>query len=147
LFVCHRLADRDARIYDQLEMADLRPSQGATEPGKSSMKKIGFAVAALAFSTHIACAAMLLVLSLLWMISVAQAQSGEGRNPTTLVKLWNEENEKCRGGAGDDPRTDAACAARETYAAKLRAVGWCYGKHGQSGYQMSWHGCGPDSLR
>ena len=33
--------------------------------------------------------------------------------------LWYQENEKCRGGFGDDPRTDAACAARKTYAKKL----------------------------
>jgi hypothetical protein len=77
-----------------------------------------------------------LVTLVLWPFAV-HAQSGTGRDPTALVRLWAQENEKCRGGHGDDPRTDAACAARETYDAKLRAIGWCYGKRGQSGYQMS----------
>jgi len=89
-------------------------------------------------------AATLLVL---FETSAAQAQSGASRDPATLTKLWYQENEKCRGGHGDDPQTDAACAARETYNAKLRAVGWCYGKHGQLGYQMSWHRCAPGSIR
>ena len=79
--------------------------------------------------------------------SFAIAQSGAGRDPAALTKLWAQQNENCRGGHGDDPRTDAACAARETYYAKLRVIGWCYGKRGQLGYQMSWHKCGPDSLK
>lgn len=73
--------------------------------------------------------------------------SGAGRDPAALTKLWHQENEKCRGGFGNDPRTDAACAARETYTEKLHAIGWCYGKRGESGYQMNWHRCGPTSLR
>jgi hypothetical protein len=79
--------------------------------------------------------------------TAALAQSGAGQDPAALIKLWYQENDKCRGGSGDDPRTDAACAARETYDAKLRAIGWCYGKRGQFGYQMNWHKCGPASLR
>jgi hypothetical protein len=87
-----------------------------------------------------------LILILLWS-PLVHAQSGAGRDSATLVRLWMQENEKCRGGHGDDPRTDAACVARETYDAKLRSIGRCYGKRGQSGYQMGWHRCGPDSLR
>jgi len=90
--------------------------------------------------------ALLLVALLLWP-AVMQAQSGAGRDPATLLKLWHQENERCRGGFGDDPRNDAACAARETYGAKLSAIGWCYGKQGEAGYQMTWHKCGPNSFR
>jgi len=59
--------------------------------------------------------------------------------PATLARLWKQENEKCRGGAGDDPRTDAACAARQTYDAKLRALGWCYEYQGAA--TVDWHFC------
>jgi len=63
---------------------------------------------------------------------------------TALIKRYRQEDEKCRGGYGD---TAPACAARVTYAAKLSAIGWCYGKQGEFGYQMTWHKCGPHSLR
>jgi hypothetical protein len=69
----------------------------------------------------------------------ANSQSGASRDPTTLIKLWKQENEKCRGGFGDDPRTDAACAARKTYEAKLRAIGWCYEYQGAA--TIDWHKC------
>ena len=60
------------------------------------------------------------------LTDMVYAQSGAGTDPAILKKLWYQENEKCRGGFGDDPRTDAACAARQTYDAKLRSLGWCY---------------------
>jgi hypothetical protein len=90
-----------------------------------------------------------LVAPILLGVSVAHAQSGSGRDPATLTMLWYQENEKCRGGFGDDPRTDAACAARKTYAKKLDALGWCYGKDGHAGFQMSWRGkaCSPAMRR
>jgi hypothetical protein len=68
-------------------------------------------------------------------------------NTATLIKRWRQENEQCRGGHGDDPRTDAACAARMTYDAKLSAIGWCYGDQGEFEYQKTWHKCGPHSIR
>jgi len=77
---------------------------------------------------------------------VIQTRAG-GKKPTALLKLEAQQDERCRGGSGDDPRTHAACAARDKTVAKLHAVGWCYGKRGQFGYQMTWHECGPNSLR
>ena len=70
----------------------------------------------------------------------AHAQSGAAHDAATLIQLWEKENEKCRGGHGDDPRTDAACAARQTYDAKLPAIGWCFAYHGIA--TVDWHPCG-----
>ena len=73
----------------------------------------------------------------------AHAQSGAERDPATLVRLWKQENEKCRG--GPDPRTDAACASRQTYDAKLRAIGWCFDYRGAA--TVDWHRCAPNERR
>jgi hypothetical protein len=59
-----------------------------------------------------------------------------------MVSLWNQQNSECQGGAGNDPQTQASCAARDAYSAQLRAAGWCYGEPGDFGYQMAWHRCG-----
>jgi hypothetical protein len=66
------------------------------------------------------------------------AQSG---SPTALLQLWNQQNNACQGGAGDDPATQTACNERDSYGAQLNANGWCYGTPDQFGYQMSWHKC------
>ena len=61
----------------------------------------------------------------------------------TLLKLYGEEDGHCRGTF--DVGTLAACDLRNRYGEKLEALGWCYGKAGQAGYQMSWHKCDPNS--
>jgi hypothetical protein len=90
--------------------------------------------------------------SVLLAAAVAAAAVGSAfaenlRDPQRLVRLWQEENEKCRGGPGDDPTTEAACAARGVYQDELAAQGWCYGRKGEAGYQMRWHKCTKNSLR
>ncbi|RCW81960.1 S1C family serine protease [Phyllobacterium bourgognense] len=65
----------------------------------------------------------------------------------SLISTWFDENSKCRGGAGNDPQTDKACARRETLSDNLYSMGWCYGKKHQYGYQMKWHQCTADSNR
>lgn len=82
---------------------------------------------------------------LVLLAGVAYAQSGAGNDPATLTRLWKQENEKCRGRHGDDPRIDAACAARETYDSKLRAIGWCFEYRGAA--TTDWHHCTPATRR
>lgn len=92
----------------------------------------GYAVLALAALGMGAIAAM----------AQAQAQSGD-----ELIASYRSLNSACRGGSGDDPRTQTACAERDRVVARLQQAGYCYGRRGQVGAQMSWHRCGPDSLR
>jgi hypothetical protein len=93
-------------------------------------------------------AAFALVLALAGFVGGAGATKLDAdRDPPVLIRLWTHEYENCRGSYPNDPRRDAACAAMETYHAKLRAIGWCYGKSGQIRAEMTWHKCGPDSLR
>jgi hypothetical protein len=67
--------------------------------------------------------------------------------PVTLIQLWQDASSDCRGYPGDDPRSVKGCAERDLYGRKLAAVGWCYGRRGELGYQMQWHRCGPNSIR
>lgn len=61
--------------------------------------------------------------------------------PERIIAQWHNENSLCRGGSGDSKETLLACDRRETLGAKLGAVGWCYGRPGEFGYQMNWHAC------
>jgi hypothetical protein len=64
-----------------------------------------------------------------------------------LKQKYFAEDETCRGGRPLDPNQKDACAAREFYAEKLGERGLCFGKQGQAAYEMTWHRCGPGSLR
>jgi hypothetical protein len=61
--------------------------------------------------------------------------------PVRLISQWQEQNTACRGGSGDSGETLAACDRREAVGTKLQAVGWCYGREGEYGFQMEWHAC------
>lgn len=61
--------------------------------------------------------------------------------PTRIIDQWQEENGNCRGGSGDSDETWKACDRREAIGRKLGAVGWCYGRPNEAGYQMNWHRC------
>jgi hypothetical protein len=67
--------------------------------------------------------------------------------PSSLFTKWYALNEACRGGHGDDPKTDEACRIRQQVSHAIYARGYCYGKEGQGGSQMEWHRCTPTSLR
>lgn len=86
------------------------------------------------------CVALVLAASMI--AGVAVAQSGDA-----LIARYSSLNSACRGGSGDSPRTQRACAERDQVVAALQQAGYCYGRRGQIGAQMSWHRCGADSLR
>lgn len=71
---------------------------------------------------------------------VLELDQGASR-PVRVLSQWNQENMICRGSSGDAPDTMAACDRREAVYNKLKAVGWCYGREGESSYQMDWHVC------
>ena len=56
-------------------------------------------------------------------------------------------NSNCRGGSGDNSETWRACGARDYVAFLLSQRAYCYGKEGQSGFQMEWHRCVSGSFR
>ncbi|WP_245415276.1 hypothetical protein [Hoeflea marina] len=62
--------------------------------------------------------------------------------PIRIFSQWQEQNGQCRGGPGDSEDTMKACERREAIGAKLEAIGWCYGRPGEYGYQIDWHVCG-----
>ena len=74
--------------------------------------------------------------------SYAQSTTGDAQD---LVNRWLQENGTCRGSSGPD--TLSACDRRQTIGQQLYAMGYCYGKQGEFGYQMQWHPCNPTSTR
>jgi hypothetical protein len=68
-------------------------------------------------------------------------------NVSALINRWQDENGRCRGGSGDDPKTYQACDERSATGNKLAEAGWCYGREGEAGYQMEWHPCAANSTR
>lgn len=72
---------------------------------------------------------------------VVTTDKGE-TTPKRIIAQWHDQNRACRGGSGDGDETLRACNRREVIDAKLKAMGWCYGREGEYGYQMNWHICG-----
>ena len=64
-----------------------------------------------------------------------------------LIERWFSENEQCRGGSGDDPRTTEACARRDRLTRALNVLDFCYGKKGQISAERVWHSCETTSIR
>lgn len=59
----------------------------------------------------------------------------------SLVEEWYEANRDCRGST--NPQISiAGCSRRAQLQRRLRANGMCFGRPGESGYQMGWHVCG-----
>jgi len=61
--------------------------------------------------------------------------------PEQLLREEEIQNEACRGGSGDDPKTDAACTKRDALVKKLRDAGMCYGPPELPMYQQKWGPC------
>ncbi|TCR70585.1 hypothetical protein [Bosea sp. BK604] len=89
-----------------------------------------------------------LAVALFACVVSVQAPLAQSRDdPKMMISLWGQANGQCRGGSGNDPKTFAACDQRDAYGQRLAQLGWCYGKKGGLGYQMSWHRCTASSLR
>lgn len=74
----------------------------------------------------------LVVTSITPTATMAQSRSA-------LINEWQNSDRNCRGLNGGDARSEAACAAREIYDKRLRALGWCYIYEGYR--TRPWHKC------
>lgn len=88
-----------------------------------------------------------LLVALCLLITTAQSYAQRAEPSSTLIDLWLDANDRCRGGSGDSPATEAACSERERLGVRLNALGRCYGKRGQSGSEMVWHICSSNSIK
>ena len=77
----------------------------------------------------------------------APATSPARLDPQLLLSQWSDLNGSCRGGSGNNPATLEACEQRNVASNRLLQAGYCYGRRGEYGYQMSWHVCEPNSNR
>jgi len=81
------------------------------------------------------------------VVSVQAPLAQHRDDPKMMISLWGQAKRQCRGGSGNDPKTFAARDQRDAYGKRLAQLGWCYGKKGELGYQMSWNRCTASSLR
>jgi hypothetical protein len=79
--------------------------------------------------------------------SFSGAASAQAPRSEELIAIHQQLNGMCRGWSGDDPHTQQVCDVRDRLGGALKQAGYCFGRRGQVGAQMSWHRCGPDSLR
>lgn len=77
----------------------------------------------------------------------ARENASRTTDPKVLIAFESDANDRCRGGSGDQRSTWNACDERTEYYDRLHAIGWCYGKIGQIGADMSWHRCVANSNR
>jgi hypothetical protein len=86
---------------------------------------------------------LLAALLLLAVPAFGQAQPATEK----LFAVWRDLNTFCRGWSGDDKHLDEVCKTRDEMDEALRKLGYCYGKKGQSGAEMTWHKCTANSNR
>lgn len=58
------------------------------------------------------------------VVAVGPAEAA-ARPPKTLYDQWMNATVECRGGAGDERSTYAACERRNVVDRKMKAAGWC----------------------
>ena len=87
------------------------------------------------------------VVTLICAISSPSYEARAQSAASELIHLWDSANDRCRGGGGDDPKTNAACDERERYSTRLDELGFCYGHQGDYGSDMYWHHCDARSIR
>ncbi|WP_336964117.1 hypothetical protein [Acinetobacter pittii] len=59
------------------------------------------------------------------------------------ILQYEKLNDLCRGGSGDDPKTNESCEARDTLYVDIKKGGWCWGSQNQnaSGADSNWLPC------
>jgi hypothetical protein len=78
---------------------------------------------------------------LIGLTVAARVDAASPVDVSNLITRTEMLNDKCRGGSGDDPRTQQACTDRDKLASELKQGGWCYGRPGQAEYQRKWQPC------
>lgn len=77
--------------------------------------------------------------------AVARAEAGLNMpsDVLALTQKYDDLNQQCRGGHGDEPVTQAACADRDATYPEIRAKGWCWGHRNDISANRTWVPCAP----
>jgi hypothetical protein len=75
----------------------------------------------------------------LFFCSVEKDAKAPKQSVQALIGQWEELNENCRGGFGDDPNTMKACDQRTEIDKQLEALGYCY--DGETTAASEWKSC------
>ena len=93
-------------------------------------------------------AAAVSILAIAVPCTVMPAAQAQQEVPPDIAPLLEREqwlNDKCRGGAADDPATADYCAVRDRAAEQLQAKGWCWGPPEQIEALKKWQRCKGES--
>lgn len=78
----------------------------------------------------------------IWLLpTAARVASAPAGNAKKLIEQQTALNSKCRGGSGDSPATQAACADRDKLSKQIEAAGWCWGPEDAVGADKRWIRC------
>jgi hypothetical protein len=84
---------------------------------------------------------MVAAVVLVGFAAVGTAQGASRNDPKTMIDLWAQADEQCRGGSGNDQATLDACTEREAYAKRLGHLGWCLKSVRQGSTETAWKRC------
>ncbi len=67
----------------------------------------------------------------------------------TKISQYEKLNDSCRGGSGDDPKTNESCEARDALYVDIKNGGWCWGSENQNaaGSDLNWLPCAEDKYK
>lgn len=68
-----------------------------------------------------------------------------GEDKPAILYEIDALNDRCRGGSGDDPKTEDACRKRELKIDEAQRQGWCWGPMHAIGADKRWMRCRDDS--
>jgi hypothetical protein len=75
----------------------------------------------------------------LFFCSVEKGDQASKQSVSGLIEQWEELNENCRGGSGDNPDTIKACDQRAEFSERLGTLGYCY--DGETNAASAWKTC------
>ncbi len=95
------------------------------------------------FTTRsLATAASIAALGSLFLLAAPSAfADAPSTSVRALIAAEERDNDRCRGGSGDDPATQRACDRRDDEAIALGHLGWCFGTPDEPEYKKSWQEC------
>lgn len=85
------------------------------------------------------------LLGLLATFSINAKTIKPPKDVASLIADYHSLDEKCRGGAGDNPETMKACDNRDAVVDKIQTKGWCWGKEDETKFEKCSDTVGTDT--
>jgi len=87
------------------------------------------------------------VLAAVLVVACTQPAKAQQQPVKELLNAIDALNHQCRGGSGDDPKTQKACVRRDAKIQEAARRGWCRGPQDAIGADQHWMRCSDDPAR